>query len=1078
MVLLLVVTIIILTTSIVSATDNDTQIIHQNTIDDKQIKSDDYKTEDNTIESPDIECYVNDEVEIPYTTKKPLTDGIISYYRDDHLLSVKDISKDSSVYKYNTTGLKAGQYTIYIEYTASNKNNIMMSTSTLTIHKYQTHLEEFTTTINNDNQIDISFILQSDTKPKTSGYVTLYDEQTPITNIIIPSSGIIKTTLPSSYNDKIITISFHGDNISTELNTSKFIHVPKYKLNIYTPSIRGYVGDNITSNITLNTSRKITDGYIRVLIDDILYDVIKPTSNTTLKQFSLTNLSEAQHSLQVRYSDSNIFTDAVYSTIININKINTRIYANNITAYKNSEIKINASVRNYVDITNNGIVELLIDDESIQTNKLTTNTTSFIYQLTDDMSIGVHKIKIAYQGSERYNRSELELRLTICKYPLKLYVRNISLSDDGLIEFDVRSTSYLKDMVDEGDVNIIYNNKIIAASPVTCNMSHFKTPLTAGEYLIQIRYLNSDTFNETTLNTTINISKINTTTRIYQYINNQNILNITTTTYTSDYVNLTKGQLLIKLDDELIYSGTIQNTTNHITYNMSNLKSGNYTLNVTYNGTGKYQSSTNTMIVEYIPHQSTIYIRTNTTIRTTPNNDVIINATLQDYQLNMINLTINATLKIGNNTYAIKFFNGKLNYTYHVGVVDDCIIPVTIKTKNSTYYKATTSNITLKIARINTYISAPTTIITNKLEVIHINTTLNANKKLLTGIIKTTIKINNKTYMKTNYTNGILNIPSNILRNNYYKITILTQQTNTHKPAIKNINLTLNKRPTYIISKNITSITSKQTIINATIYDSLTRRAISENVKVTIKINQKTQITQNIQNGNILYGYKNNHPKTYNLTIISGENTIYNMSTWNGTITYTKLTPQIKTNNIKTTINNKITIKAQILESGRPITTPLTIIIKINRKTIDTIKINNSYLNYKYQLDARFTAKTHNITIIVADNEKYLKSESTTALIISKQNPQIKINPISAHQGETIHIKAIITDETNHPINSKINIKIARRSIITTNITNGIIDYTYTIPTNFKKGIYELLIQTSETSLYEHATKYNTIKII
>lgn len=847
------------------------------------------------------------------------------------------------------------------------------------------------------------------------------------------------------------------------------------------PSIRGYHKDIINSTITLTSKRNITDGFINIYIEDMIYKTINITSKTINTNFNLTEYLEGQYNIQLQYAGSNIFADATYNTTLTVNKINTRIYANNITCYKNSQVNLSVSVTNYVDKTDEGILEFILDNESIKTVLVNDTTTVLNYYIPENYEYGDYELLVLYHGSDRYNSSNLTLNLSINKYPLNMYIRNTTFDDEN-ITLNLQLTCYMNKTITDGRVDVYLDDNYVTSTNVTSNLAVIHLPeyvKTNHIYNITLNYYNSSFFSNVSRSQQINISKINTTIKISQYTTNKNILNITTTIYTKDYSNITRGTLEIKIDDKTIYIKDIKTNINQVLYNLTNTKITNHTITAIYNGTNKYQNTTNTTTFEYIPRQTTIYIKTNNTIHTSPLNTITINATLQDYEANPIKTTIPTIIQIKNQTIKTQFTNATLKQTYKIDDIPDQNITITITTQQTPYYKSTTRNITLTIQRNTTNINTNTNIHATKNENITINATLTSNQKQINTTIPLTIQIENQT-IKTQFTNGKLNItiPLKGMNKDKYQITLQTQPTTHYKQATKTIHLTLNKRATYIKSQNIQTICGDIAIINATVYDLKTHKPITQKTPYVIKINQVTQTKNTTQNANILYKYTNKKPNQYNITIISGETSLYMKSTWNGTLNLTTKKLKIQSKNINTLTNQKIQINAKILDENKQINTTITIILKINKKTIDTITIKNGIIKYTYQLSEKYSAKKHNITIVTKPTPKYARSETTIQLIINKQYPQIKTTNITAKKSTTIHIKANIqvnNKNINHKI--KVNIKLSQKSICTINVTGGKIDYKYKIP-NLRPGLYEILIQSSETQIYHHITTYIVLKIV
>ena len=91
-----------------------------------------------------------------------------------------------------------------------------------------------------------------------------------------------------------------------------------------------------------------------------------------------------------------------------------------------------------------------------------------------------------------------------------------------------------------------------------------------------------------------------------------------------------------------------------------------YLLKTEYIGTRLYRNSENSTNINFHMNRKTIYITTNNTIKTTPGRLIQINAGLNDYNGNSINLTTNATIKILNESITLEFVAGKLNYEYNL----------------------------------------------------------------------------------------------------------------------------------------------------------------------------------------------------------------------------------------------------------------------------------------------------------------------------------------------------------------------------------------------------------------------------
>ena len=261
--------------------------------------------------------------------------------------------------------------------------------------------------------------------------------------------------------------------------------------------------------------------------------------------------------------------------------------------------------------------------------------------------------------------------------------------------------------------------------------------------------------------------------------------------------------------------------------------------------------------------------------------------------------------------------------------------------------------------------------------------------------------------------------------------------------------------------------------------DSKTQKNILTSPTVCIKINNKTIDHIQSTNGHIVYRYYNElAAKDYNITIKMGNTSIYEESQWNGVLTNTRRPIKIEAQNIHAKSNTTITIKAKFIENDKIINTTLPVAIKINENTITRLNVRNGTLNYEYKLPDDFNNKVYNITIVNGATDEYENQTANIQLILSKNYQQIRTSNITAHANDTIHIHANISDEYSQliPSNSKICIKIAGRTIVDMNASDGIIDYDYNIG-DLKSGIYDLLIKTGENPCYYAASTHAILKV-
>ena len=1044
------------------------------------------KLHDISLEVENIECDYGDIVDINVVTTPEVEEGVLSFYVNERLVGAKNLSNSAASYSLRTDSYMPGTYELLVSYSASLNFANNHTLSTLKINKVASEIKNITMHFNSENNIVVTLNIVGKNQEKLDfGTLNIYNNEKLITSVEIEEYNV-EFTLDKKYNQEVLRFEYLGDEYYSNVLINELIYIEKSKLNMYLPYLTAYQSTIINQNLTFYSESPINDGKIKVYIDGILVNQLPVTNEEVEIIIDTNNYVNGNYLVYIEYVDSDVYSDCHYETTLTVKQIATSTYTYNITTHKNHIINLRAYVYNPVDETDEGMLEFLIDNESIKTAILNNSTIIENYLIPDSMSYGEHDIKIIYHGSQKYQDSQAHSILNIIKYSNSLSINNYTLDDDGNIVINVKSYSY-NNTVNDGELELYVNGKWISTSNVTENITSIKLPeefSAENEYVLDLKYKNSEKFEDANLTFNIHPQKYNTTTRILSHINSQNILNISSYIYSTRYSTINEGTVNFYINETLIATVNVEENQANLLYNMENMEEKEYTLKTEYVGTKLYQNSENSTNITFQMNRKTLYITTNNSIRTNPGKTIIINAKLTDYEGNILNLTTNSTLRIFDENIYQEFFEGELNYEYTINPKSlEGTSDIIIEVPQTKYYKNNTRLIRLTITKESPYITAPNIIRSNKYETVQINSTLTLNKERVNENITGIVKINNKTVYQGKFIDGILEynlVLNENYKNDYYKITIKSQETSYYHSAEKTISLNLNSRNTYITSKNIVSKNGERIIIEANIYDRITRDYVKGTAKACIKINEVTLENINVTNGHILYSYINDYSaKNYSITIIYGETGIYNSSKWEGRLTIEPNPLNIVTSNINAPAYSTINIKAKILDANEIATGIIKTAIKINNKTIIEENITGGNINFLYKLPDEIGSGKYNLTIIVGDSRRYLHNMTTIELIVTKNYKHIESNNISAKAKDKIRIYAKILDLNNHLINktNKVNIKLGETSIANITVDDGIIDYDYILPENLKTGMYDLLIQAGESSGYYHATTNNVLKV-
>lgn len=1034
----------------------------------------------------DVECNYGDVVELSVTTQpEGVDDGIITWFIDEDVVGVRNLSRTSGNYELDTSDYEPGVHEILVDYGVSNTYDNANARSTLTINKIETSITNLQYEFNDENKIKVNYNIEANDEYLDFGKLNVYYEDSPIStqNISSENPSLI---IDSIYNEEILTFEYVGNRYYANVTSEELLYLDKLDLSIYLPYMTGYQSSQINQTVTFNTNRMINDGRLGLYIDGVLINQYDVSSKNLTLSVNLENFEVGSYPVYIEYTGSKVYQDAGYLTTLKVNEIKTTLYTYNITAHKNEEITIRSYVYNYVGETDEGLLEFFLDDESIETRIVNNSRTNITYLIPNAISYGQHQIRVVYYGTQKYSPSEATAVLDVVKYQNTISIRNYTLNDEGQIVLNVNSYSY-NQTVDSGEIRYYVNGSYVSTVNVTSNNTQITLPpeYEAGnDYEIRLEYSNSDKFNDSTLTNTISPDKIETSIRIYKNVNNKNILNITTYVYAGNYQQLNEGIVEFYLNNTLIDRANVKNNTANITYNMTGKIDSIYEIKTLYVGTKVYENSQNTTTLDYITHKDPIYIRTNSTINALPGDDIQINATITDYEENIIGDDFEAQIIINNEEINTTIHNGRLSFNHTLtDQMPEGNYDIVIQIPETTYYTSTNKTVKLTITKDATYITATNKITATKGETITVNATLNSNGEKINENIMAIVKIGNKTIYQGYFINGTLKYKiktSDKYTNDSYLLTIKSKESRQYREAIKTINLTLEQRKTYIVSKDIYTKSGNKIIIQATVYDLLTRKAVNSTSEACIKVNNVTIKNMQISNGKILHAYINNYSsEKYNLTIKFGGNDIYESSQWDGNIYLNKTEIKITTNNINTKSHKTINIKANLYENNKLATGEINAIIKINDITISSQTVTDGKINCNYTLPDHIGSGTYTITIKTGETGKYYNASTNAKLIVTKNYKYINTTNIKTKVNETINIKAQLLDEEGKLINKTTGccVKIDGITIENLNVTDGLINFNYTLPENMKAGNYTMLFKAAESTGYMHATKTVVLEV-
>lgn len=660
--------------------------------------------------------------------------------------------------------------------------------------------------------------------------------------------------------------------------------------------------------------------------------------------------------------------------------------------------------------------------------EFTTSTNSTgEYDLGANLIGGNYTLSIVYPGTSKiWSTNVIGTAEVLPNYPVTVTPENITSHPGDKVTITVNVTYNDGKPVLNGTVNITVNNTAYSAI-VSNGKAIFSDVLmpVSGDYNYTANYTGNQYYSNSTNNGTLNITKLNTIVNIPDVVGEPNSkVTVTITVTDEDNVLVDTGNITVTLPNGTKLNFTLVNGKAFVSFTLPG-SVGDYTLNATYNGNYRYNTSKNTGNVHVIstPIIKTDVIVTPSNVTSHPGFNVSISVNVTDKNGNPVNSGTISTV-INGKTYIANVVDGK-------AVFRDVIMPsagvynYSVNFDGDSYYNPGTGVGVLNITKFNTDLSVSN--VTGEPGdnvIVFINLTgengenLTANVTLtLTNGTKVIIPIvngkGNYTYTLPGVGNYSLNATYNgdSLYNSSYGVGNV-KVTSPFTP--KDVNLTpsnITSHPGYTV--NIT--------INVTDEDGNP----VQNGTVNTTINGVTY-TASVINGKATF--KNvvmPNEGIYNYIVNYNDGDYYNPSTGTGSLNITKIDVIITPNpdHITGKPGENVTIKINVTDKdGNPINGNVT--VNLPNGTNITVPIQNGKGNFTYTLPN----KTGNYTINISYNGTNLYNPSNSNLSITvKENtpsPDPKPEPKPDHKGDNpIHNPNNTHDQNllNHGINSKNN---------------------------------------------------------
>ena len=457
----------------------------------------------------------------------------------------------------NVTGLKSGKYNINVTYLGDEQYLPNVNSTTLDVSKVPSNV---TVVVNNITVGDVAIINM--TVPRDAvGNITVKVNDTVVVVGIV--NGTAQAAVPYlKVGNYTVDVTYNGsDKYLTSSNATK-LTVGKVSTEIEVidqgnGTVVVVIPGNATGNVSIVVENKTFNGTV--------------INGTAI--INLTNVTPGVHNITVIYSGDGNHTNVTVNATVNIPKLVTPIKVNVTDIYVGDVARVNVTV----PFNATGKVRIEINGKEYFAD-IDAGVARFAIE---NLTAGVKTAAVYYAGDDNYTANFTTANFTVYKRPSTVVVNTtaINVGDVAVINVTVPVNA-------TGFVVISVNGTNYTVNVTQGKGSINVTGLKSGSYNINVTYLGDEQYLPNVNSTTLDVSKVPSNVTVV--VNNITVgdVAIINMTVPKDAV----GNMTVKVNDTIVIVGIVNGTAQAV---VPYLKVGNYTVDVTYNGSDKYLTSSN-----------------------------------------------------------------------------------------------------------------------------------------------------------------------------------------------------------------------------------------------------------------------------------------------------------------------------------------------------------------------------------------------------------------------------------------------------------------------------------------------------
>ena len=503
---------------------------------------------------------VGDVEEIIFTVPGDATGNITVIIND----KTYNVAVSGGIGRISIFKLHMGNYRINATYNGNYKYlTSTNNTITFKVAKHSTEME-----VIDEGNKTIMVVLHENA---TGNVTVVVNNQTYFANLTNGSAMIYLENLTPGRYDAVVYYSGDVDYANQTVNATVRVKQFDCPINITVDGI--YVGETAIVNVTIDKNAK---GIIVVEIDGKMYNTTNITQGNAI--IKITNLTAGAKSVSVRYLGDENYNSNFTTAVFNVFKHNSAVKINVTNIIVGDEAKI------IVNVSENATGYVIIKIHN-QTSVVELNNALGI-AIVKDLTWGNYTVYASYIGDDYYLPSNTTGNITVSKVnsTISVKVDNIAVGSKAIVNITVPEDA-------TGIVNVVLNGKNYNVTVSAGIGILVVSDLNVGNYTIEVSYLGDKKYFSNTNSTTFSVTgdlipDIEVTPTV---INEGEYANIT--------VKLPQnatGNVTIKIN------GTVQTkelVNGSATFEIGNLTSGVYDMDIKYSGDANYSHCDVTKVI-------------------------------------------------------------------------------------------------------------------------------------------------------------------------------------------------------------------------------------------------------------------------------------------------------------------------------------------------------------------------------------------------------------------------------------------------------------------------------------------------